>query len=95
METRRKYDKQFKIDAVNLLKSSDMNASKIARDLGIRPDLLSRWNREFEQDELKAFSGQGKPRDEEIAILRKEIADLKMERDILKKAMAIFSKAEK
>lgn len=95
MSTRRKYDSQFKIDAVNMMKSSDKTASEVARDLGIRPDLVSRWKRELEQDNVKAFPGQGNPRDEELARLRKENADLKMERDILKKAMAIFSKPEK
>jgi transposase len=95
MSTRRKYDDQFKIDAVNMMKSSNKTASEVARDLGIRPDLISRWKRELEQDNVKAFPGQGNPRDEELARLRKENADLKMERDILKKAMAIFSKPEK
>ena len=95
MSTRRKYDDQFKIDAVNMMKSSNKTASEVARDLGIRPDLISRWKRELEQENVKAFPGQGNPRDEELARLRKENADLKMERDILKKAMAIFSKQEK
>lgn len=95
MSIRRKYDKQFKIDTVNLVNCSDKNASEVARDLGIRPDLISRWKRELEQENIKAFPGQGNPRDEELMRLRKEVADLKMERDILKKAMAIFSKPEK
>lgn len=95
MSTRRKYDKQFKIDAVNMLNSGEKTASEVARNLGIRPDLISRWKREFEQQDKKAFTGQGNPRDEEIARLKKELADAKMERDILKKAMAIFSKPEK
>lgn len=95
MSTKRKYDKQFKIDAVNLVNSGNKTASEVARNLGIRPDLVSRWKREFEQENLKSFTGHGNPRDEELAKLRKEVADLKMERDILKKAMAIFSAPEK
>jgi transposase len=95
MSTRRKYDKQFKIDAVNLLNTTNKNASEVARDLGIRPDMISRWKREFEQENIQAFTGQGNPRDEELAKLRKEVADLKMERDILKKAMAISLRTEK
>jgi transposase len=91
MKTRRIYDKQFKLDAVNLVRSTGKSASEVARDLGIRPELVTRWKREFEQDNEKSFPGQGNPRDEEMARLKKEVADLKMERDILKKAMAIFS----
>ena len=95
MNKRRTYDKQFKIYAVNLLKSSGKSASEIAENLGIRSEILSRWKRESDQEGKQAFTGQGNPRDEEIARLKKENADLKMERDILKKAMAIFSKPEK
>lgn len=95
MKTRRKYDRQFKIDAVNMVNNSDKSASEVARDLGVKPDLVSRWRRELEQGDIKPFTGQGNPRDEELARLKKEVADLKMERDILKKAMAIFSKPEK
>ena len=109
MSTRRKYDKQFKIDVVNLLKSSGKKISEIANDLGIHQGFLSRWQRELDDTSRQAFSGQGNPRDEELARLKKEVAELRMERDILKKAMAwsraplaarpcipvIFSKPEK
>jgi len=94
MTQRRKFDKQFKIDAVRLLEGSGKTATVIASDLGIARDALSRWKREFSQENLKAFPGNGNPRDEEIARLRKEIADVKLERDILKKALGIFSKTE-
>jgi len=95
MNTRRKYNKQFKIDTVTMVSTGNKTASEVARDLGIRPDLVSRWKRELEEESKTAFTGQGNPRDEEIARLKKENAELKMERDILKKAMAIFSKPEK
>jgi len=91
MRSRRKYDRQFKIDAVELLKRSEKTAKEVARELGIKSDLLSRWKREFEEEDIVSFPGQGNPRDEELAHLRKENADLKMEREILKKALAIFS----
>ena len=94
MTSRRKFDKQFKIDAVKLLESSGKTAKAVAADLGIRSDALSRWKREFDEEHKKAFPGHGNPRDEEVAQLRKENADLKIERDILKKALAIFSKTE-
>ena len=92
MKKRRMYDRQFKIDAVKLLETSGKTASEVAEDLGIPRDNLSRWKREMSEDNLKAFPGQGNPRDEELTRLRKENADLKLERDILKKAVAIFSK---
>jgi transposase len=95
MEQRRKFDKQFKIDAVNLLENSNKTATAVAADLGIPRDALCRWRRELNEESKKAFPGHGNPRDEEIARLKKENAELKMERDILKKAMAIFSVPEK
>lgn len=94
MKTRRRFEKRFKIDAVNLLISSGKPHKEVAEDLGIPRDALSRWKREFEQADKQAFPGHGNPRDEELARLRRENAELRMERDILKKAMAIFSKTE-
>jgi transposase-like protein len=95
MSNRRTYDRQFKIDAVRLLKESGKTATEIADNLGIKRDLLSRWKKELADETKKAFTGKGNPRDEEVARLKKEIADLRMERDILKKAMAIFSQPER
>lgn len=91
MKTRRKYDEQFKRDAVNLLASSNKTLSQVASDLGIKYDLLSRWRKENNEAGKQAFVGNGKTRDEEMSRLRKELAEAKLERDILKKAVAIFS----
>ena len=74
MEQRRKYDKQFKIDAVKLLESSGKSANAIAKDLGVPQGTLSRWRRELKDENKKAFTGQGNPRDEEVARLKKENA---------------------
>jgi transposase len=63
----------------------------VARDLGIRPDLLRRWRNAQERDGEKAFPGEGRPRDEEMSRLRRELRRVTEERDILKKAVAIFS----
>ena len=95
MSNRRRYDRQFKIDAVRLLKESGKTATEIADNLGIKRDLLSRWKKELANETKKAFTGKGNPRDEEVARLKKEVANLRMERDILKKAMAIFSQPER
>ena len=92
---RRKYTKEFKKESVEYLIRSGKPASKVAAELGIRQELLSRWRREYDQHEDKAFPGNGNPVEAELAKLRKELEDVKMERDILKKAVSIFSKDQK
>lgn len=92
MKDRRKFDKQFKIDAVRFLESSGKKATDVAVELGIPRDGLSRWKREMREENVRAFPGRGNPRDEELVRLRKELANVRLERDILKKAVAIFSK---
>jgi transposase len=93
METRRKFTKEFKREALALVASSGKSASQVAGDLGIIPGLLQRWQREVrEENEGKtAFTGQGKARDEEMARLARENKDLRETNEILKKAVAIFS----
>ena len=93
MEKRRKYSKEFKQEAVRLARESEEPASEIARGLGIRGDMLRRWVAELERDEEDAFRGSGQMRSEEEQIrrLRRELDRVKQERDILKKAVAIFS----
>lgn len=92
-EQRRSYPEELKRNALDLLRTSEKSARAVARDLGINSGLLSRWRREeaLEGGGKKAFSGQGVPRDEEVAQLRREINDLREANDILKKAVAIFS----
>jgi len=91
MKTRRKYDEQFKKDAVALVKTGQKKMSEIARNLGIDYSQLARWCRESSDTSKKAFPGNGISRDEQLTRMQKEIKELKMERDILKKAVAIFS----
>ena len=93
--TRRKYTKEFKKESVDYLLRSGKKVREVASELGIRSELLNRWRRESEQHEEKAFPGQGNPVEAELAKLRRELADVKMERDILKKAVSIFSKDQK
>lgn len=92
-ERRRKYTKEFKLEAIQLAESRG-NASDVARSLGIKPNLLNRWIREYKADQQYAFPGLGKMKepDEELRQLRRKLADVEEERDILKKALAIFSK---
>lgn len=93
-KSRRTYTKEFKLEAVQLAESREGNASEVARNLGISPNVLNRWIREYHTDKQYAFPGLGKMKEpeEELRQLRKELADTKMERDILKKALAVFSK---
>jgi len=95
MPKRRNYSPEFKHEAVELTRMEGVTISQIARDLGIRANMLGRWRRELSSDAGKAFQGQGKPRDEEMARLRRELAQVKKERDFLKEAAAFFAKASK
>jgi transposase len=86
--TRRKFSKEFKVEAVRLIQDRGVSVSQAARDLDVGETVLRRWVRELTADPVDAFPGLGKmkPEQEEIARLQKEVAKLKMERDILKKA---------
>jgi len=93
MGRRRTYTKEFKESAIELYHGSGKTRAEVAEGLGINPENLCRWLRESEEgktNNLKVFPGQGKPRDEELAQLRKEVADLRETNEILKKAMAFF-----
>ena len=94
-ETRRKYTKEFKLEAIELAKTRG-NAAEVARNLGINSNLLYRWMSEYKADQDHAFPGLGnlKGPDDELRQLRKQLADVQEERDILKKALAIFSKKD-
>jgi|Wag4MinimDraft_19_1082662.scaffolds.fasta_scaffold08920_2 transposase len=94
MVQRRKFSKEFKLEAVNLVLGRGVSIAQAARDLDLNENLLSRWVREFRQGEQQAFPGHGiqKPDDAEVTRLKREVAQLKMERDILKKAAAFFAK---
>jgi transposase len=89
----KRFDKEFKIEAVRLASEPGNTQSKIERDLGISQGIISRWKRELRKDGEQAFPGKGrlKPDDDEMRRLKCENERLRRERDILKKAVAIFS----
>ena len=89
----KRYDKEFKIEAVRLASEPGNTQSQVQRDLGIGQGVISRWKKELKLDGKQAFPGKGnlKPQDEEVRNLRREVEKLRRERDILKKAVAIFS----
>ncbi len=94
MSKRRTFDVAFKKKAVELSYARG-NVSNVAKELGLKPELLYRWRKELQEYEHNSFPGRGKPKltDEqrEIAELKKRLEDAEMERDILKKAISIFS----
>jgi transposase len=94
MERRRKYDREFKIEAVRLVTEDGRKATEVARNLGIHVNLIYLWKKQLAEDPLEAFPGLGnlKSSEAELRKLQRELADVKEERDILKKALAIFSK---
>ena len=94
---KRHFDRAFKVMAVELCLSGKPT-SKVAEELDIRADLLSRWKREYKRKREGSFSGHGKPsltpEQAEVAKLKKQLREAEIERDILKKAVRIFSKSD-
>jgi transposase len=94
---RRRHGREFKLEAVRLVRERGVTIAQAARDLDIHPNLLRGWVKAYEADPQDAFPGQGrmKPEQAELERLRREVQKLKAERDILKKAAAYFAKESK
>ena len=97
MTTRKKYPKEFKLDAISLVLDQDYTRTEAARSLGINANMLGRWVKEQQADDGQAFRGNGKltPDQEEIRKLKTQVKRLEMEKDILKKATVFFAKETK
>ena len=93
----RKHDRQVKDEAGRLAAESGRIRSTVAQGLRMRENLLHTWKRKYKEDPSGSFPGKGhlKPEEEELKRLQKENANLKEDREILKKALAIFSKHPK
>ena len=93
-ENRRRFTKEFKIEAVKLVKEQGMPYRKVGEDLGVSGTVIARWARQLADNGEYAFPGKGKRdvRDEMLHQLEEENRKLRLERDILKKAMAYFAK---
>jgi len=91
--TRRRFTREFKLEAVRLVRERGLTLSQAAQDLDIHESVLRRWVKDYQDDPAQAFPGHGqqKPEQAEIAALKREIKKLKAERDILKKAAAYFA----
>ena len=96
-KSRRTYSREFKVEAVRLLETSGKSASQAERDLGIGKGNLWRWKWELVADSENVFPGQGRltAEQERLRQLERENEILRQERDILKKAVAIFSHPSK
>ena len=92
--TRRIFSREFKREAAQLVTMRGVSVAQASRDLDVHATVLRRWVREFGSNGPDAFPGKGqlKPDDEELRGLRREVAKLKAERDILKKAAAYFAR---
>jgi transposase len=93
MSTRRKFSREFKVEAVKLVVERGVSVTQAARDLDVHVNVLRTWVREHRSDPAHAFPGEGqqKPEAAEVTRLKREVTRLKMERDILKKAAAYFA----
>lgn len=93
---RRTYDKEFKLSAVKMIVEGGMSLMQVSRDLGVNENSLHKWKKDYLSDQQNAFPGKGhlRPEQEELRMKDREIARLKMERDILKKAIAYFAKVK-
>jgi transposase len=94
MMIRKKYSKEFKLDAVSLVTEQDYTRADAARSLDINANMLGRWVKENDSKDGQAFRGNGKlaPEQEEVRTLKAQVKRLQMERDILKKATVFFAK---
>ena len=94
MGTRRQFSREFKLEAVRLVKERDVSVAQASRDLEVHENVLRKWMREATANPQQAFPGQGvmKPEQAELDRLRKENTKLRMERDLLKKAAAYFAR---
>ena len=93
---RRHFTNDYKKNAVRLVTEQGLSVGKVARDLDIHPQLLHQWRKKYFDKGDDAFVGKGnpKPEDAEMKRVLKKLAEVEEERDILKKALAVFSKQQ-
>ena len=90
---RRRFSREFKLDVVRMVTDGGHELVAVSKELEIRPDMIQRWVKQLAKDPAQAFPGLGrqKERDAELSKMRRELNRVREERDILKKAVAIFS----
>ena len=91
---RKKYSKEFKVEACKLVLENNRSIASVTRELCLSEGILNKWVRLYKSDPQGAFPGEGTPQvfgnDSRVRLLEKELKQVKIERDILKKAMAYF-----
>lgn len=96
---RRKFSKEFKLEIVNRSLEEHSSVIEVSKEYGIHVNTLSRWRREFlSSGEASSFPGKGNEQlsaeEKEIRHLKKQLQEAELERDILKKAIHVFSKRD-
>ena len=93
MTKRKKYSKEFKLDAISLVRDQNISVAEASRNLGVSPQMLGRWIKEEENEDGQAFRGNGKltPEQDEIRKLKAQVKRLEMEREILKNSLPYAS----
>ena len=97
VKKRKTYTREFKLEAIQLAETSDKSIAEIERDLGLGSGQIHHWKRQLADEGEDAFPGKGrlKPQDELIRQLQRENEILRQERDILKKAISVFARAQR
>ncbi|MDP3089414.1 MAG: transposase [Nitrospira sp.] len=95
MTQRRRFSAEYKREAVAMLDAPGVNVSQVAAELGTGAGVLGRCRHELRQARRQAFPGHGRPREEELAQLRRELARVTKERDFLREAAAFFARASR
>jgi len=95
--TRQTFDDEFKLMTIALC-DTGKSVNEVSKELDIRSELVRRWKREFGRSGSGSFSGHGNANltseQREIATLKKQLREAELEKDILKKAVSIFSKSD-
>lgn len=95
MPKRRNHSEEFKREAVAMAAQPGVTQAQVGRQLDINPNMLNRWRRELEANGSKPFPGKGHARDEEVAALKRELNQVKKERDFLREAATFFASDQK
>lgn len=91
MGSRRRFSREFKVEAVKLVVEKGVSVAQAARDLGVAENLLHTWKRKYREDPTFGLASRLTP-GEEIRRLRRELKQARQDREILKKAAAYFAK---
>jgi transposase len=100
-EKRRQFTREFKLEAVRMITSGERKVEELARDLGVRPDILRGWRQQTEgraglrNDDVFPGNGNLTSKDEELRELRRQLEEVTLERDFLKKAATYFAKGSR